>query len=111
MRDEKLERWGFESGGRLPFVRMDDGYWTPWHVAQEMLDSARSAQPQGQRAFRRGDIVRKRSGAAWQGTVVGEYSTSLTPDGYAVESDAHPGSVQIYPAAALELLHAAGPPA
>ena len=49
-----------------------------------------------------GDRVRKRSGAAWQGCVVGWYSTTLTPEGYAVESEAHPGSVQIYPVAALE---------
>ena len=56
--------------------------------------------------FRRGDLVRKRSGSQWQGRVVGEYSTALTPEGYAVESDAHAGSVQIYPAAALELVPA-----
>jgi dihydrofolate reductase (trimethoprim resistance protein) len=30
------------------------------------------------------------------------HSTKLTPEGYAVESEAHPGSVQIYPVAALE---------
>jgi dihydrofolate reductase (trimethoprim resistance protein) len=52
--------------------------------------------------FGLGDLVRKRSGAAWQGRVVGWYSTQLTPEGYAVESEAHPGSVQIYPVAALE---------
>ncbi len=52
--------------------------------------------------FRLGDLVRKKSGAAWQGRVVGWYSTKLTPEGYAVESEAHPGSVQIYPVAALE---------
>jgi dihydrofolate reductase (trimethoprim resistance protein) len=57
---------------------------------------------QPQPTFRRGDRVRKRSGSQWQGRVVGEYSTALTPDGYAVESEAHPGSVQIYPAKALE---------
>ena len=50
-----------------------------------------------------GDHVRKIRGSAWSGQVVGTYSTKLTPEGYAVESDAHPGSVQIYPAAALEL--------
>ena len=49
-----------------------------------------------------GDRVRKKSGAAWQGQVVGWYSTQLTPEGYAVESESHPGSVQIYPVAALE---------
>ncbi len=52
--------------------------------------------------FRLGDRVRKKSGAAWQGRVVGWYSTSLTPEGYAVESESHQGSVQIYPVAALE---------
>lgn len=54
--------------------------------------------------FRRGDIVRKRSGSQWHGRVVGEYSTALTQEGYAIESDAHHGSVQIYPVAALELV-------
>jgi len=53
--------------------------------------------------FRRGDLVRKVGGAAWQGRVVGEYSTDLTAEGYAVESEVHRGSVQIYPAKALEL--------
>jgi dihydrofolate reductase (trimethoprim resistance protein) len=52
--------------------------------------------------FALGDRVRKKSGAAWQGHVVGWYRTKLTPEGYAVESEAHPGSVQIYPVAALE---------
>jgi len=52
--------------------------------------------------FGLGDRVRKRSGAAWQGRIVGWYSTKLTPEGYAVESEAHAGSVQIYPVAALE---------
>ncbi|MEE9648014.1 trimethoprim-resistant dihydrofolate reductase DfrB [Enterobacter soli] len=52
--------------------------------------------------FGLGDRVRKKSGADWQGQVVGWYSTKLTPEGYAVESESHPGSVQIYPVAALE---------
>lgn len=52
--------------------------------------------------FRLGDRVRKKSGAAWQGHVVGWYCTKLTPEGYAVESESHPGSVQIYPVTALE---------
>jgi len=55
-----------------------------------------------ERRFRRGDHVRKVSGSQWQGTVVGFYSTKLTPEGYCVESDAHSGAVQIYPADALE---------
>jgi dihydrofolate reductase (trimethoprim resistance protein) len=52
--------------------------------------------------FSMGDRVRKRSGSEWQGLIVGWYSTKLTPEGYAVESEVHRGSVQIYPAAALE---------
>lgn len=54
--------------------------------------------------FRRDDRVFKPKGSSWYGVVVGEYSTKLTPEGYAVESEKHPGSVQIYPAAALEHL-------
>lgn len=53
--------------------------------------------------FQIGDKVYKPTGSEWSGTVVGTYSTILTPEGYAVESDAHLGSVQIYPARALEL--------
>ena len=49
-----------------------------------------------------GTRVRKRSGSSWQGRVVGFYRTALTPAGYCVESEREPGSVQIYPQAALE---------
>jgi hypothetical protein len=52
--------------------------------------------------FKLGDTVRKSKGSQWHGTVVGTYSTALTPEGYAVESWTETGSVQIYPAAALE---------
>lgn len=52
--------------------------------------------------FQLGDKVRKTKGSQWKGTVVGTYSTTLTPEGYAVESSTEIGSVQIYPAAALE---------
>jgi dihydrofolate reductase (trimethoprim resistance protein) len=51
-----------------------------------------------------GTVVTKKSGASWTGKVVGYYSTSLTPVGYAIESVNEPGSVQIYPAAALRLV-------
>lgn len=54
--------------------------------------------------FKRGDRVQKTKGSAWRGHVVGTYSTSLTPEGYNVESENEPGSVQLYPAAALETL-------
>lgn len=52
--------------------------------------------------FKLGDVVRKKSGSCWGGKVVGFYSTELTPEGYAVESDLEVGSVQIYPLKALE---------
>jgi len=53
--------------------------------------------------FQTGDRVCKTKGSQWHGYVVGVYSTELTPEGYAVESATEHGSVQIYPAAALEL--------
>ena len=58
--------------------------------------------PNSEFQFKLGDRVRKRSGGSWQGLVVGFYITSLTPEGYCVESEREPGSVQIYPRAALE---------
>lgn len=48
-----------------------------------------------------GTRVTKTKGSSWTGLVVGFYSTSLTPEGYAVESEKEPGSVQIYPVGAL----------
>ena len=60
--------------------------------------------------FKLGDKVRKVSGSQWHGTVVGTYSTELTPEGYAVESFTEKGSVQIYPAKALELWEPASKP-
>jgi dihydrofolate reductase (trimethoprim resistance protein) len=52
--------------------------------------------------FKLGDTVKKVSGSQWHGTVVGTYTTELTPEGYAVESWTEAGSVQIYPVRALE---------
>ncbi len=51
--------------------------------------------------FRLGQRVTKLKGSSWTGKVVGFYSTTLTPDGVCVESENEPGSVQIYPAAAV----------
>ena len=59
------------------------------------------ALPPPHTKFKRGDAVEKTKGSSWHGQVVGWYSTSLTPEGYCVESEREPGSVQIYPAAAL----------
>ena len=60
------------------------------------------AVPSVTRKFSLGDRVTKTKGSSWTGLVVGFYSTSLTPIGYAVESENEPGSVQIYPESALE---------
>lgn len=65
------------------------------------------------KTFHIGQRVRKKSrsefgkkiGAEWEGYVVGIYSTTITPEGYAVESCSHAGSVQIYPVAALEAVY------
>ncbi len=54
--------------------------------------------------FTLGQRVTKIKGSKWTGRVVGFYSTSLTPIGYAVESETETGSVQIYPEAALTAL-------
>jgi dihydrofolate reductase (trimethoprim resistance protein) len=54
--------------------------------------------------FRIGDRVTKIKGSQWTGRVVGFYSTTLTPEGYAVESETEIGSVQIYPATAIRAL-------
>lgn len=53
--------------------------------------------------FNLGDRVRKTKGGSWHGRVCGFYSTTQTPIGYTVESEREPGSVQIYPEAALAL--------
>jgi len=62
-------------------------------------------QPEQSGKFAMHQRVRKTSGSEWQGRICGTYSTALTPEGYAVESEAHAGSVQIYPAKALEAVN------
>lgn len=69
-------------------------------IAAKLGESAIHPSPK----FKLGDHVRKIKGSQWKGRVVGTYSTELTPEGYAVESDTEKGSVQIYPAAALGLV-------
>jgi hypothetical protein len=73
-----------------------------------LADEAAS-QPREGVTFKRGDRVEKVGGASWRGRVVGEYATSLTAEGYAVESENEPGSVQIYPVKALRALHDTAP--
>ena len=70
--------------------------------ARDPNEGLRQAWPDTHGTFRMGDKVRKLRGSQWHGRVVGWYSTELTPEGYAVESDRERGSVQIYPASALE---------
>lgn len=75
-------------------------------IIAAMVEYAALARPRaavGERAFQIGDRVEKISGSSWRGKVVGTYSTVLTPEGYAVESETETGSVQIYPAKALRL--------
>jgi hypothetical protein len=52
-----------------------------------------------------GALVKKKSGAKWHGSIVGFYSTSLTPIGYCVEGAFEENSVRIYPESALEDWH------
>jgi dihydrofolate reductase (trimethoprim resistance protein) len=73
-------------------------YWAGYHEGQ--LESSWTTT---HTTFALGDLVEKRRGSSWHGRIVGWYSTDLTPEGYAVESDHEPGSVQIYPAVALRL--------
>lgn len=51
-----------------------------------------------------GTRMAKISGSSWTGAVVGYYTTKLTPQGLAIESENEPGSVQIYPVRALRVL-------
>ena len=71
-------------------------------AALDSNEGLRQAWPDTHKTFGMGDKVRKVRGSQWRGRVVGWYSTDLTPEGYAVESDTEHGSVQIYPASALE---------
>lgn len=53
--------------------------------------------------FQMGDLVKKKGDKGqWHGKIVGTYSATCTPVGYAVESLLETGSVQIYPESALE---------
>lgn len=73
------------------------------HSVVSLAPIAQTAQqPEQSGKFAMHQRVRKTSGSEWQGRICGTYSTALTTEGYAVESEAHAGSVQIYPAKALE---------
>lgn len=101
------DAWDTVSGEPLNFLHHDDGFGESegcvedGSIARAALASYRAAQPA---KFRLDDRVRKTGRSAWQGIVVGTYRSSITAEGYAVESEAHPGAVQIYPAEWLELV-------
>jgi len=94
----------------VAWVEVKDRHEGPYEFhGLELLDSGKHnlyaapiAQTAPQGKFRMGDLVKKSTGSEWEGRVVGTYSTEQTKEGYAVESEAHKGSVQIYPAKALE---------
>lgn len=48
-----------------------------------------------------GAFVQKKANSSWRGVVVGFYATETTPQGYSVASLHEPGSVQVWPEAAL----------
>lgn len=56
----------------------------------------------GRGAFSLGSKVEKTGKSEWSGTVVGFYRTEITPFGYAIESQYHKNSVQIYPETVLK---------
>ena len=101
-----------EDGNRYEVITIEaDQYDAPGDsekIARAMIAlwsqafAAPIAQTAPQGKFRMGDRVKKTGGSEWVGHVCGTYSTALTPEGYAVESEAHAGSVQIYPVTALE---------
>ena len=114
-RDRKSPGWGkwlHQTDNReeheAMFVKMTDDHIA--HAAIAALDAARGDQvarkdrPMNTEnwTFRLGDRVTKTKGSSWTGRVVGFYSTTLTPEGYAIESDTETGSVQIYPVGALK---------
>jgi len=89
----------------------EHAFWVKWTEAGKPLRgpgiklyAAPIAQPAPQGKFAIGDLVKKSTGSEWVGRVVGWYSTEQTKEGYAVESEVHKDSVQIYPAKALELV-------
>lgn len=76
-------------------------------IRSSLVDNSHASEEVVERKYGIGDRVTKKAGSSWTGHVVGFYSTALTPIGYAVESENEPGSVQIYPEAALSSLRPA----
>lgn len=117
LREGKDKEWIEAAGMRVvpvePSEKMIAAAWGAWKERHkdrigpgpgfvEAITAALTAIEASHGPFKLGDRVRKTKGSSWHGRVVGFYSTSLTPVGYAVESEREPGSVQIYPVSALE---------
>ena len=102
--DDQVEALAAECGWRNRHFMTTSDYsiWCGRMRQFARLATAPVSPPLADHKFGLGDRVRKPKGSSWQGRVVGFYSTELTPIGYAVESEREPGSVQIYPEAALE---------
>ena len=88
------------------FSMFDQGHLAPVEalnataaLLQELIDAPDNTPPGAK--WRLGDMVQKVRGSKWRGKVVGFYSTEATPIGYSVESAFEPGSVQVWPEAAL----------
>jgi len=73
------------------------------HKSQSVIDNtAYVSQTIDKPRYKLGDFVQKKRGSSWRGVVVGDYSTDQTEEGYSVVSLHEPGSVQVWPLAALE---------
>lgn len=99
------ELWSPDCGPYIDYVETRPSYdldvWKPLYTSPQPPQPREWKELTYPSVFKFGELVEKTSGSQWSGRIVGRYSTSLTPDGYAVESDSHAGSVQIYPAKAL----------
>lgn len=87
---ETVSRWLDEAG---PALRRE--------LRDAIAAIVKAERERAGRKFQTGQRVTKIKGSSWTGPVVGSYSTVLTPVGYCVESEKEPGSVQVYPEAAL----------
>lgn len=85
---------------------LNDGNWVRYsdHVAALATARREAMEDAANRKYRLGDRVTKIKGSSWTGRIVGFYTTTLTPIGYAVESETENGSVQIYPESAIRAL-------
>lgn len=93
----------YANGARIESRRNPEQNWREITNPAFYLENEYRIKPEKPESkFKIGDYVWKISGSEWSGYVVGTYSTELTPEGYCVESKAHKGSVQIYPASALK---------